>query len=351
MNLEEQQVIDIFKELLNKYDKQGTREVRDGHSRVSLFGKQLRFDLSKSFPLLTHRQTFMRGTFEELKWFLSGSTDNQVLKDKGVNYWTRWEGIVDKNNPTNLGLIYGHQWRNFGATDLDHIIRPYTTECLELKGFDQIEWVVNEIKTNPSSSRLIVSGWNPSDSLALDPSTKKPKAVLPTCHTLFQFFVEKMSDEERVNQATEHYGHDQLIDLYTEHIKNIDSNRALEPKDIQDLLDSLSYPRAKLSCQLYQRSSDISIAGNINIACYALLTHMVAQQCDLAVGEFIWTLGDYHLYGNQVDDVREMVARETHPFPTIKIKKAKDLYSYEWSDIEIINYKHSGKMENLKVAV
>ena len=294
MNLEEQQVLNIFQELLNKYDKQGAREVRDGHSRVSLFGKQLRFDLSKSFPLLTHRQLFVKGIFLELMWMLRGQTDNKILTNQNVHIWDQWENQIDPNSPTQLGKIYGHMWRNFGATDLDHITRPYTTEFLELKGFDQIEWVLNEIKTNPTSSRLIVSGWDPSI------STQTPKeAVLPCCHLLFQFFVED----------------------------------------------------GKLSCQLYQRSSDCSIASGYNIAAYSLLTHMVAQQCNLNVGEFIWSVGDIHAYGNQLDDIREMVKRETHPFPQIKINKAKDLYSYEWSDIEIIGYKHSGKMENLKVAV
>lgn len=290
-NLEEQQVINIFKELLEKYDKQGSRKVRDGHSRISLFGKQLRFDLSKSFPLLTHRQFFVRGIFEELMWMLRGQTNNKILEDKKVYIWSPWNGIINPNYKTDMGLIYGHQWRKFGEV-YDNV--EYGTgnseRILVQPGFDQIEWVINEIKINPSSSRLIVSGWNPNDI---------PKAVLPCCHTLFQFFVED----------------------------------------------------GKLSCQLYQRSSDISLAGGFNIAQYALLTLFVAQQCDLALGEFVWTLGDVHLYDNQIDDVREMVKREIHTFPQIQIRKAKDIYSYEWSDIELINYQHSGKMNNLKVAV
>lgn len=296
MNREEQQVLDLFQELLNKYDKQGSRQVRDGHSRVSLFGKQLRFDLSKSFPLLTHRQFFVRGIFEELMWMLRGQTDNKILEDKKVYIWSPWNGIINPNYKTDMGLIYGHQWRNFGHTKgvVGNNGNPYSDSFSEYEyeedGFDQIEWVVNEIKTNPSSSRLIVSGWNPKDI---------PKAVLPCCHTLFQFFVED----------------------------------------------------GKLSCQLYQRSSDVSLAGGFNIAQYALMTLLIAQQCDLIPGEFVWTLGDVHLYGDQIDDVREMVKRGTHQFPQIKINKAKDLYSYEWDDIEIINYQHSGKMENLKVAV
>lgn len=282
-NREEQQVLDLFKELLDKYDKQGSRQVRDGHSRVSLFGKQLRFNLNESFPLLTHRQFFVRGIFEELMWMLRGQTDNKILEDKKVYIWSPWNGIINPNYKTDMGLIYGHQWRKFGQNYEQGICEPYD-------GFDQIEWVVNEIKTNPSSSRLIVSGWNPVDI---------PSAVLPCCHTLFQFFVED----------------------------------------------------GKLSCQLYQRSSDVSLAGGFNIAQYALMTLLIAQQCNLTPGEFVWTLGDVHLYGDQIDDVREMVKRGTHQFPQIKINKAKDLYSYEWSDIEIINYQHSGKMENLKVAV
>lgn len=291
MNLEEQQVIDIFKELLDKYDKQGVRKVRDGHTRVSLFGKQLRFDLSKSFPLLTHRQLFVRGIFLELMWMLRGQTDNKILEDQKVHIWSPWNGIIDKDNPTEMGKIYGEIWRNFGE-----VASEYQDDFGEVikKGFDQIEWLINEIKTNPSSSRLILSGWDPHI------STQTPKeAVLPCCHLLFQFHVED----------------------------------------------------GKLSGQLYMRSHDVSIAGGYNIAAYALLIHMVAQQCSLDVGELVMTYGNIHLYGNQIDDVREMVKRETHPFPQIKINKAKDLYSYEWSDIEIINYSHSGKMENLKVAV
>ena len=187
VNLEEQQVLDILNELLEKYDNKGAREVRDGHTRVSVFGKQLRFDLSKSFPLLTHRQFFMRGIFQELMWMLRGQTDNKILEDKNVRIWSPWNNIMDQNNPTDMGLIYGHQWRNFGETwhseyeghgmgGYDHYNRIKVQ-----KGFDQIEWLLNEIKTNSNSSRLIVSGWNPNDI---------PKAVLPCCHTLFQFFVE-----------------------------------------------------------------------------------------------------------------------------------------------------------------
>ena len=287
INKEEESFISLLKKLLLKYEQQGTRDVRDGHSRVSLFGAQLHFDLNKSFPLFTHRQFFVRGIFEELMFFLRGQTDNKILEDKKVYIWSPWNGILDLKKPTELGKIYGHMWRNFGQISL-------TNGDILHQGFDQIEWIVNEIKTNPASSRLIVSGWDPAV------STQTPKeAVLPTCHTLFQFFVDD----------------------------------------------------GKLSCQLYQRSADISLAGGFNVASYALLTHMVAQQCGLDVGTFVWTLGDYHLYSNQIEDVRKMVEQPLHVFPQLHLEKAKDIYSYEWSDITINNYQHSGKMENLKVAV
>lgn len=246
MNLEEQQVINIFQELLDKHDRQGAREVRNGHTRVSLFGKQLRFDLSKSFPLLTHRQFFVRGIFEELMWMLRGQIDNKILEDKKVYIWSPWNNIMDPNNPTDMGLIYGHQWRNFGEVRVKgHSFKKHIEGTrwsyendIAQKGFDQIEWLLNEIKTNPNSSRLIVSGWNPNDI---------PKAVLPCCHTLFQFFVEELSFEERKELAyqaleTESWfnGASKFIRLQSEEM-------------VTNLLDERDIPKAKLSCQLYQR--------------------------------------------------------------------------------------------------
>jgi thymidylate synthase len=158
MNREEQQVLDLFQELLDKYDKQGSRQVRDGHSRVSLFGKQLRFDLSKSFPLLTHRQFFVRGIFEELMWMLRGQTDNKILEDKKVYIWSPWNGIINPNYKTDMGLIYGHQWRNFGHLELNHITRPYTTEFLESKGFDKMKSysAKHSKKSSVNRQRLLV---------------------------------------------------------------------------------------------------------------------------------------------------------------------------------------------------
>ena len=286
----EQGYLEILKELVDKAESKGFRDVRDGHKRCSLFGRQLRFNLEESFPLMTHKKVFVRGAFEELMWMLRGQTDNQTLKDKNVHIWDLWEGQIDPDKPTELGKIYGDLWRNFGYVAGEYVLtdrdgKDIYEDCLE--GFDQIEWVKNEIKTNPSSSRMLVSGWNP------QVSTTTPKeAVLPCCHVLYQFFVED----------------------------------------------------GKLSCQLYQRSGDFIIGNPINIAFYSLLTHLMAQQCDLDVGEFIITFGDVHLYSDQLEMAKEILTRPIYDFPRVKINKAKDLYSYEWSDIEILNYVSGDKI-------
>ena len=286
----EQGYLETLKELVDKAESKGFRDVRDGHKRCSLFGRQLRFNLEESFPLMTHKKVFVRGAFEELMWMLRGETDNQILKDKNVHIWDLWEGQIDPDNPTELGKIYGDLWRNFGYVAGEYVLtdrngRDIYEDCLD--GFDQIEWVKNEIKTNPSSSRMLVSGWNP------QVSTTTPKeAVLPCCHVLYQFFVED----------------------------------------------------GKLSCQLYQRSGDFVVGNSLNIVFYSLLTHLMAQQCDLDVGEFIITFGDVHLYSDQLEMAKEILTRPTYDFPQVKINKAKDLYSYEWSDIEILNYVSGDKI-------
>lgn len=288
--MSEQGYLEILKELVDKAESKGFRDVRDGHKRCSLFGRQLHFNLEESFPLMTHKKVFVRGAFEELMWMLRGQTDNQILKDKNVHIWDLWEGQIDPNNPAELGKIYGDLWRNFGYVAGEYVLtdrngRDIYEDCLD--GFDQIEWVKNEIKTNPSSSRMLVSGWNP------QVSTNTPKeAVLPCCHVLYQFFVED----------------------------------------------------GKLSCQLYQRSGDFVVGNSLNIVFYSLLTHLMAQQCDLEVGEFIITFGDVHLYSDQLEMAKEILTRPTYDFPQVKINKAKDLYSYEWSDIEILNYVSGDKI-------
>lgn len=216
----------------------------------------------------------------ELLWFLKGDTNVQYLKDNKVSIWDEWataEQTARFGRPEGeLGPVYGHQWRNFGASK--NADNSYNQD-----GFDQIKWLINEIKTNPNSRRLIVSGWNPNEA---------GQVALPPCHTLFQFFV--------------HNG--------------------------------------KLSCQLYQRSADVFLGVPFNIASYALLTHMIAQVCDLEVGDFVWTGGDTHLYSNHFEQAQLQLSREPLGLCQLKLNpEIKDLFDFKFEDIEIVGYEsHPG---------
>ena len=278
--MSEQSYLDLLQELVSKAETKGFREVRDGHKRCSLFGRQLRFNLEEGFPLMTHKKVFVRGAFEELMWMLRSQTDVQTLEEKEVFIWSLWKDVLVEYGYKggDLGAIYGESWRNFD--EVKSMSFDYGGYDIVQEGFDQIEWVKNEIISNPTSSRLIVSAWNPHVHCV------KGKAALPPCHTLFQFFVED----------------------------------------------------GKLSCQLYQRSGDYIIGNPLNIIFYAMLTHIMAQQCNLDVGDFIITFGDVHLYSDQLEMAKEILTRPTYPFPQIEIKKVKDLYSYEWEDVKVLNY-------------
>lgn len=232
---------------------------RTGTGTLSLFGEQMRFDLSQGFPLLTSKKLHTRSIIYELLWFLKGETNIQYLVDNNVHIWDAWAD--DKGE---LGPVYGSQWRSWPACDGQSI--------------DQISQLITDIKTNPDSRRLIVSAWNVAD---------VENMALPPCHLLFQFYV----------------------------------------------------AQGKLSCQLYQRSADFFIGVPFNIASYALLTHLVAQQCDLEVGEFIWTGGDVHLYINHIEQVKLQLSRQTYELPQLIIKhKPTDIFSYQFEDFEIVNY-------------
>lgn len=270
----EQGYIQILKELVEKAETNGFRECRDGHYRCSLFGRQLRFNLQGGFPLLTHKKVFARGAFEELMWMLRGQTDVKTLEDKKVFIWSLWKDVLKPfgYEVGDLGAVYGESWRRFGVGD---------------ERFDQIEWVLKEICDNPTSSRLVVSAWNPQVHCV------QGKAALPPCHTLFQFFIEDR----------------------------------------------------KLSCQLYQRSGDYIVGNPLNFIFYSMLTHMIAQQSGLSVGEFVWTVGDVHLYKEQLPMAKEILTRPIYKFPSISLVKANDLYSYEWEDVIIENYTCGEKIE------
>ncbi|WP_456267913.1 thymidylate synthase [Kushneria sp. AK178] len=232
---------------------------RTGVGTRAIFGHQMRFDLSQGFPLLTTKKLHLRSIIHELLWFLSGDTNIGYLKDNGVSIWDSWADEAGE-----LGPVYGYQWRSWPAPGGGHV--------------DQISRVIEQIRTNPDSRRLIVSAWNPAlvDEMAL-----------PPCHALFQFFVAD----------------------------------------------------GRLSCQLYQRSGDIFLGVPFNIASYALLTHMVAQVCDLAPGEFIHTLGDAHLYSNHLEQARLQLARTPRERPTLRLNpEVKDIFAFCFEDIAIEHY-------------
>lgn len=251
------------------------KDDRTGTGTRSVFGHQMRFDLTKGFPLLTTKKVHFRSVVYELLWFLSGNTNVNYLKAHNVSIWDEWATAEQTakfgRQAGDLGAIYGHQWRNFGASKKDD--GSYHND-----GFDQISWLINEIKTNPSSRRLIVTGWNP---------TEASSVALPPCHTLFQFFVSG----------------------------------------------------GKLSCQLYQRSADVFLGVPFNIASYALLTHMIAQVCHLTADEFIWTGGDTHLYHNHFEQAKTQLARTPKPLPTLTLNPdISDIFAFDYDDIGIDGY-------------
>ncbi|WP_332875695.1 thymidylate synthase [Massilia sp. S19_KUP03_FR1] len=232
---------------------------RTGTGTRSVFGHQMRFNLQDGFPLVTSKKLHLKSIIHELIWFLNGSTNIDYLVENGVSIWDDWADADGE-----LGPIYGYQWRSWPAPDGSHI--------------DQISQVMDQIKFNPDSRRLIVSAWNVADI---------PRMKLPPCHALFQFYVAD----------------------------------------------------GKLSCQLYQRSADIFLGVPFNIASYALLTHMMAQQAGLEVGDFIWTGGDCHLYSNHMEQVDTQLARDLKPLPQLRIKRTPaSIFDYRFEDFEIVGY-------------
>lgn len=280
----EQAYLDLLQHVLTQGTEKGDRT---GTGTLSHFGAQLRFDLASGFPLLTTKKVHFKSIVYELLWFLSGSTHVDYLQENGVRIWNEWataEQTARFNRPAgDLGPVYGHQWRNYGATKSED--GRYNND-----GVDQITQVIEQIKTNPNSRRLIVSGWNPSEA---------EQVALPPCHTLFQFFV---ADN-------------------------------------------------KLSCQLYQRSADLFLGVPFNIASYALLTHMVAQVCGLEVGEFIWTGGDCHIYQNHREQVELQLTRSLYTLPTLTLNPdVTDIFAFNYDDISVNGYESHPAIK-AKVAV
>ncbi|HTM69701.1 MAG TPA: thymidylate synthase [Luteimonas sp.] len=249
-----------YLELLQHVLEHGTEKSdRTGTGTRSVFGWQMRFDLGEGFPLVTTKKLHLRSIVHELLWFLKGETNIAYLRDNKVSIWDEWA-----DDAGELGPVYGKQWRRWVGTDGSEI--------------DQVRWVVDEIRRNPDSRRLIVSAWNVAD---------LPKMALMPCHALFQFYVAD----------------------------------------------------GKLSCQLYQRSGDIFLGVPFNIASYALLTHMVAQVCGLGVGDFVHTLGDAHLYSNHFEQAREQLSRTPRPLPSLRLNPAvASLEDFTYDDIAIEGY-------------
>jgi len=248
--------LDLMQHVLNE----GTQKHdRTGTGTISVFGYQMRFNLQEGFPLVTTKKCHLRSIIHELIWFLKGDTNIAYLKENGVSIWDEW---ADENG--NLGPVYGSQWRSWPTANGQHI--------------DQIKQVINQIKTNPDSRRLIVSAWNVGEIEHM---------ALPPCHAFFQFYVAD----------------------------------------------------GKLSCQLYQRSADIFLGVPFNIASYALLTLMVAQVCGLQAGDFVHTLGDAHLYNNHLEQTRLQLSREPRPLPSIKLNKnVTDIFDFTFEDFTLENY-------------
>jgi thymidylate synthase len=249
----------VFEHGVKKGDRTGT-------GTRSVFGHQMRFDLSKGFPLITTKKVHVKSIVLELLWFLRGDDNAKWLQERGVTIWNEWA-----REDGDLGPVYGVQWRSWPTPDGGHI--------------DQIAEVVKQLKTNPDSRRIIVSAWNVAELSKM--------ALLP-CHAFFQFWVAP---------------------------------------------PQAAHERGRLSCQLYQRSADIFLGVPFNIASYALLTHMLAQQCDLDIGDFVWTGGDCHIYDNHVEQVQTQLEREPRPYPTLAIRRRPaSIFDYEYDDFAFEGY-------------
>jgi len=264
-----------YLDLLRHVRENGTfKGDRTGTGTYSVFGYQMRFDLSEGFPLVTTKKIHFKSVVHELLWFLKGDTNTQYLKDNGVRIWDEW---ADENG--DLGPVYGFQWRNWPNANGASV--------------DQVKQVVEQLKTNPNSRRIIISAWNPSDlpdeTISPQQNVKEGRMALAPCHAFFQFYVSE----------------------------------------------------GKLSCQLYQRSADIFLGVPFNIASYALLTMMLAQVCDLEPGDFVHTLGDAHLYTNHQEQVELQISRDPLPLPQMKLNpEIKDIFDFTFDDFELVDYQH-----------
>ncbi|WP_029271816.1 thymidylate synthase [Flavobacterium sp. KJJ] len=274
------QYLDLVKHVLENGNQKGDRT---GTGTKSVFGYQMRFDLSEGFPMVTTKKLHLKSIIYELLWFLKGDTNIKYLQENGVKIWDAWA-----DTDGNLGPVYGHQWRNWNSEEID-----------------QISELITELKTNPNSRRMLVSAWNPSvlpdTTKSFEENVANNKAALPPCHAFFQFYVTSPNVEK-------------------------------------------GETKGKLSCQLYQRSADIFLGVPFNIASYALLNMMIAQVCDLDAGEFIHTFGDAHIYNNHFEQLELQLTREPKPLPKMILNpEIKNIFDFDYNDFTLLHYEpHAG---------
>ena len=260
------QYLDLVKEVLENGNQKGDRT---GTGTKSIFGHQLRFDLSKGFPMITTKKLHLKSIIHELLWFINGETNISYLNENGVKIWNEWA-----NKDGDLGPVYGYQWRNWNGDEID-----------------QIKDLISTLKSNPNSRRMLVSAWNPSvlpdTSKSFEENVADGKAALPPCHAFFQFYVNN----------------------------------------------------GKLSCQLYQRSSDVFLGVPFNIASYALFTMMIAQVCGYQAGDFVHTFGDAHINNNHIEQVKLQLSRDTRPLPKMEINpEIKSIFDFKFEDFKLVDY-------------
>lgn len=328
-----------YHELLQQVLNTGHQKAdRTGTGTLSCFGPQMRFDLRDGFPMVTTKKVHLRSIIHELLWFLQGDTNIKYLNDNGVTIWDEWA-----NAEGDLGPVYGSQWRDWKDTKLvvaadvttaNHLSRkgyvlvghvPHQgggpTIAVWQKGHDQIAKVIDQLRTDPDNRRIIVSAWNVGelDEMALAP-----------CHSFFQFYTRELSLEERLQWAEVNDN-----ELWSDFVHGT----FVDEKIRLGWLDKSKVPTRQLSCQLYQRSADMFLGVPFNIASYALLIHMVAQQVNMTVGEFVWTGGDVHIYSNHMEQVKEQLTRKPKALPTLVIKRKPDsIFDYKFEDFELQNY-------------
>lgn len=337
------QYLDLMKDVLENGREKADRT---GTGTLSVFGRQMRFDLTKGFPLVTTKKCHLRSIIHELLWFLKGDTNVKTLQDNGVSIWNEWM-LPDGT----IGRGYGKQWRDWKS-----VVRvadnPKLMAALKAKGYrevgdvtdghvkrgafleysyDQIQTVIDQLRNDPDNRRIIVSAWNVAelDQMALAP-----------CHAFFQFYTHVMTYSERLqwvkDNAWESY--DAFQEAAREALSMQDATHEEIDDDLVSLVDAIA-PKRALSCQLYQRSADIFLGVPFNIASYAMLIHMVALQVDMAVGEFVWTGGDTHLYSNHLEQAKLQLTRDPMPLPKLIIKqKAATIFDYKFEDFEVEGY-------------